>query len=102
MDIRHDIAGSRFVAVKDDSSEAGRIVYDVEVGGNLSALSVYVQPEMQGQGIAAKLLEGLVCHARKHGLKIIPICPYVAKEFANKPDIFADVAAKPPEKPDKI
>ena len=98
MDIRHDLTGSRFVMLM-DGSEAGEIVYDVEADGNLTALSVRVTPELQGQGAAGSLLGALVEHAQKHRLKIFPVCPYVVKQFARDPDKYGHVDGGPPQHP---
>ena len=98
MDIRHDLTGSSFVMLNDDGTEEGRIVYDVESDGNLSALSVRVSPELQGQGAAGKLLDALVEYARKHSLKIFPVCPYVVKKFDQGPDVYGDVINTPPNR----
>ena len=99
MEIKHDLTCTRFVMLNGEAGEAGNIVYNVKSDGNLSAVSVRVAPELQGQGTAGALLDALVCHARKHGLKIFPVCPYVVKKFAQHPDKYADVTgSSPPEK----
>ena len=92
MNIRHDVTGSRFVLLLEDGNEGGHIVYDVEADGHLSAVSVYVSPDLQGKGAAGALLDALVKHAKKHGLKISPICPYVIKQFEANPEKYAEVA----------
>ena len=97
MEIKHDLTGSRFVMLS-GGSETGQIVYDVEEDGNLTALSVHVTPEMQGQGAAGNLLGALVDHAKKHSLKIYPACPYVLKQFERNPEKYSDVAGGPPPK----
>ena len=99
MNIRHDLTESRFVALSEDLDNLGSIVYDVEADGNLSALSVHVAPQMQGRGIAGSLLDALVGYARKHRLKIFPVCPYVVKKFQQHPDQYGDVNGALPPKP---
>ena len=95
MDIRHDLTGSRFIILNEDRVEKGRIIYDVQANGHLSALSVHVSADMQGQGAAGALLDALVAHARKHNLKISPVCPYVVKKFAQYPEEYGDIIGPP-------
>lgn len=52
------------------------------VNGNVwEANHTYVDKNYGGQGIAKKLLEELVKNAREQGVKILPICSFVVKEF---------------------
>ncbi|MDP2238130.1 MAG: GNAT family N-acetyltransferase [Bacteroidales bacterium] len=49
--------------------------------GVLMLNHTYVSPDLRGQNIASKLVEAAVSYARKHHLKLIPVCPYVVKWF---------------------
>ena len=91
MDIKHDLAGQQFIMTDSQQNKIGYIAYRVESNGNLSALSVHVSSQWQGQGAAGKLLNSLVEYARTHGLKIFPVCPYVVKKFEQDPLRYADV-----------
>ena len=57
-------------------------------------LTVYhteVLPEIEGKGIAKKLVEAMVDYVRAHQLKIIPLCPYVSAVFNKNPEKYKDV-----------
>ena len=55
-----------------------------KVNGNVwEANHTYVDSNYKGQGIAKKLLEELVKNAREQGVKILPVCSFVVKEFNN-------------------
>jgi uncharacterized protein len=41
----------------------------------------YVSPVLRGQNIASKLVEAAVAYAKKHHLKLVPVCPYIVKWF---------------------
>ncbi|GAO44530.1 GNAT family N-acetyltransferase [Flavihumibacter petaseus] len=59
-----------------------------------TALTVYhteVIPSAEGRGLAKKLLAHMVDYARKHGLKVIPLCPYVHAQFKRHPAEYADL-----------
>lgn len=49
------------------------------VGGSLTLDHTEVPPELEGRGIASKLTQTALEYARKQGLEVVPICPYVSK-----------------------
>lgn len=44
-----------------------------------------VHPSLQGRGIAARLVEAALAHARSHGLKVRPDCTYVHSYMERHP-----------------
>lgn len=70
---------------------------EMEVKISEKDLTVYhteVQPKAEGKGLAKKLLEALVAHARKNALQIIPLCSYVHLQFKRHPEEYADIWKK--------
>jgi uncharacterized protein len=52
-------------------------IADYRQDGNTLHITHVEAPEaLRGQGVAGKLMEGVVASARERGLKIIPICSY--------------------------
>lgn len=49
-------------------------------------------PQARGQGIASRLVAGVLDIARARGLKVIPRCPFVSAYIATHPE-FADLVA---------
>jgi predicted GNAT family acetyltransferase len=45
-------------------------------GDKLKIMHVETPPELRGQGIAAKVMEGVVEDAKARGLTIVPVCSY--------------------------
>jgi uncharacterized protein len=67
----------------------------VSTGGH--SLTVYhteVAAQAEGKGYAKKMLETMVAYAREHGLKVIPLCPYVHAQFQRHPEAYADIWKK--------
>lgn len=65
---------------------------DFEVKNNvLNAYHTGVRPELEGQGIAAKLFDEMVKYAREHNYRVIPTCSYVLAKFRRHPDDFKDL-----------
>jgi predicted GNAT family acetyltransferase len=52
----------------------------------------FVPPEDRGRDIALRLVERAVADARSRGLKIVPLCSYVASQFKRRKD-WADIRA---------
>ena len=74
--------------------EAGERIAEMEIsiaGENLTVYHTEVSEKLQGQGVASKLLAEMVAYARKHNLKVVPLCPYVAAQFKRHPDQYTDV-----------
>lgn len=64
-------------------------------GNNLTAYHTEVSPAAEGKGLAKKLLDAMVTYARKQGLKVIPLCPFVLAQFKRHPEVYADLWTSP-------
>jgi predicted GNAT family acetyltransferase len=77
--------------------------YEVLVDGTRAGLAAYrdhgaqrvffhteVDNAFAGQGLAAQLVQQALTDARTLGMRIVPVCPYVAK-FLMKHDEYADI-----------
>ena len=58
---------------------------------NLIVYHTEVAQALQGQGIAAQLLEEMIAYARKNNLQVVPLCPYVHAQFKRHPEQYADL-----------
>ena len=54
--------------------------------GVLHIPHVETDPALRGAGAAGRLMAGIAAHARAHGLKIAPHCPYAAAWFRRHPE----------------
>ena len=80
--------GSFFIT---DGNE--RIAF-MEIGITENKLVAYhteVSPKAEGKGFAKKLLLHMVAYARQHGLKVVPLCPFVNAQFKRHRDEYADI-----------
>ena len=66
--------------------------YRLQGEGVMAMTHTEVPPELEGRGIAAALVRAAVAHARENGLKLRPLCAYVAAYARKHPEI-ADVLA---------
>ena len=76
--------------ILDGDEHIGEMALSVS-GNDLTVYHTEVSPKAEGKGIAKKLLVAMVDHARKHGLKVIPLCPFVHAQFKRHPGEYADV-----------
>lgn len=75
----------------------GERLAEMEVGirdGNLTVYHTEVAEALKGQGIASKLLAEMVAYARKHHLKVTPLCPFVRAQFERHPGTYDDIWKK--------
>jgi predicted GNAT family acetyltransferase len=81
--ITHNPAASRFEAEFD-----GRLAvcaYHL-VNGVMHLTHTEVPPSLQGQGIAAQLVRETLAWARNEGLRVRPLCSYVAAYMRRYPE----------------
>jgi len=58
--------------------------------GVLTILHTEVPKELNGRGIGSKLARGMLDSARAQGLKVKPLCPFVASYMDKHPE-YADL-----------
>ena len=91
--LSHEDSGSsgRFV-IYDDDVFAGEMTYTRRDDGNIVIDHTGVESAFGGKGYGGLLLAEAVGYARREGIKIVPVCSFVAARFAKYPAI-ADVRA---------
>lgn len=91
--LSHEDSGSsgRFV-IYDDDVFAGEMTYTRRDDGNIVIDHTGVESAFGGKGYGGLLLAEAVGYARREGIKIVPVCSFVAARFAKDPTI-ADVKA---------
>ena len=83
LTIEHDIPGQRFVALVDGRTcEAS---YNLQAGV-MHLVHTGVPPALQGQGIAAALVQQALAEARRQGWQVRPVCSYVQTYMRRHPE----------------
>ncbi|WOF43073.1 N-acetyltransferase [Sphingopyxis indica] len=80
----------RYLGRIDGIDGAAEIVYTQRGPDLISADHTEATESMKGTGAAAALVVYMVEDARKHGFKIMPLCPYVFAQYQKHPE-WADV-----------
>ena len=86
--LSHEDSGSRgrFV-IYDDDVFVGEMTYTRRKDGNIVIDHTGVESAFGGKGYGGLLLAEAVGYARHEGIKIVPVCSFVAARFAKDPAI---------------
>lgn len=81
--------------------------FDIEVDGQVAGFAEFtdrgdrrvfphteIDPEYGGRGLGSIVVRAALEATRDDGLKVVPLCPFVAKYIERHPE-FADLAVKP-------
>ncbi len=83
LNVTHDRAGQRFEA----AVGGGRCVADYRLVGNvMHIVHTEVPAALQGQGLAAALVQAVLAQARALGWRVRPVCGYVRAYMRRHPD----------------
>ncbi|NLW97278.1 GNAT family N-acetyltransferase [Luteimonas wenzhouensis] len=86
------LAGHRFEA----ALPGGRAELEYRMsGGRMVILHTGVPEALRGQGVAGRLVEAALEHARAHGLRVEPRCAYAAGWIRRHPEYAALVVGAP-------
>lgn len=84
--IRLEDSGTRGRYVREmPNGEEAELTFVKSGGNHLIADHTWVPPRYRGRGVAESLVVRLVEDARASGLKITPVCWFVAAEFRRHP-----------------
>jgi uncharacterized protein len=82
--VRHEPEAQRFVA--DVDGEPALLLYRRAGDGSVAFSHTEVPARAQGRGIAAELVRQALAWARAEGLRVRPLCSYVAAYMRRHPD----------------
>jgi uncharacterized protein len=88
-EIRNNTALSRYEL---DAGGATAVMYYRLADGVITLVHTETPPQLQGQGVASRLVQGALQDARSRGLKVVPRCPFVNAYMGKHPE-FSDLLA---------
>jgi predicted GNAT family acetyltransferase len=89
--VRHDVDGHQFVLAVEGSTAV--LQYAEVDAGTVDFHHTFVPTALRGRGLASVLTEHGLRHARDHGLKVVPSCPFVATYIDRHPEYRSLVKA---------
>jgi uncharacterized protein len=66
-------------------TRAGFLAYRREPG-TVVLIHTDVDPAYEGQGLGSRLVAGAIADVRSRGLKLVPLCPFVARYLRRHPE----------------
>jgi predicted GNAT family acetyltransferase len=88
--IRIDDNGKGGFYITNNDEQLGEMIVSID-GKNLTVYHTEVAEKAEGKGLAKQMLNAMTEYARRNGLKVIPLCPYVHAQFKRRPDDYADI-----------
>ena len=83
LTVVHNPSASRF----ETRADGQLCVADYQLAGQVMTMHhTYVPPALEGHGIAARMVEAALAHARQDGLRVRPSCSYVARYMQRHPE----------------
>jgi len=86
--VQHDPDAHKFFIAADDGES--RLSYRPVGDDKLDFRSTFTSPSLRGHGLAGQVVAAGLDHAREHGLKVIPTCPFVGA-FVDQHPKYADL-----------
>jgi predicted GNAT family acetyltransferase len=77
VDVRHEPAEHRFIAIVDGKESV--LLYAPAGEGSVDFRSTFVDPSLRNRGVGDALVRTAVAWAREEGLTIVPSCWFVAR-----------------------
>jgi predicted GNAT family acetyltransferase len=91
MVIHHKQVGSKgLFYVGEEGAILAEMVYTMPSAEKMIIEHTEVSDELRGQNVGYQLVHTAVEYARKHHIKIIPLCPFANAVFKKNPE-FADI-----------
>lgn len=73
--------GNGMFYIEKDGDIVAELTYKLMDNGIMTLDHTETDPEMEGKGLASKLIKHSVDYAREKNLKIDPLCSYAARQF---------------------
>ncbi|MGY5849885.1 GNAT family N-acetyltransferase [Salegentibacter sp. F14] len=94
MNIKHKETQTRgMFYLENNNGVYAELTYTHQDNDILTIDHTEVKPELEGQGIAGRLLKRAVEYAREQGFKVDPLCPYAEVQFERN-ESYQDVKAE--------
>ncbi|MES3630327.1 MAG: GNAT family N-acetyltransferase [Longimonas sp.] len=85
LSIEHNADQQRFVSVLDEEGREAVVTYRL-MDGKMGITHTGVPPRYRRQGIAGRMVERALQHARSNDLTVVPYCSYVAHYINEHPE----------------
>jgi predicted GNAT family acetyltransferase len=88
----HDVPEKSRYEIEEDGEQVGMLAYFIS-DGEMSLVHAEIVPAHGGRGLGSVLTAGALKDARRRGLSVKPLCPFVAGYIARHPGRYDDIVA---------
>jgi uncharacterized protein len=92
LDLARDDEHERYVGSVDGQLAA--VAYFTPSGRLITFTHTETDPSFEGQGVASQLVRWALDDARRRGLRVVPVCPFVKSYVARHEDEYADLVVR--------
>jgi predicted GNAT family acetyltransferase len=96
LEVRDNRVELRYEA-RADGRLLGEIRYRSEPGA-IVLVHTEIEPSAEGHGVGSRLVKGALDDIRGRGLRVVPLCPFVAAYLRRHPE-YADLVTTDPATP---
>jgi uncharacterized protein len=82
---------SRF-EIRSDGELAGFVTYGLH-SDHITFIHTEIEPAYEGHGLGGQLARAVLDEARRRGLPVVPMCPFIAGYIRRHPDEYLDLVA---------
>lgn len=83
LEVTHNPDKKRFETYIDE--KLSKLDY-IQDGKNFVITHVGVHPDLRGQGVAGRIVQTGLEHAKENGLRVVPMCSYAAAYIRRHPE----------------
>lgn len=84
LEVVHNAADRRY-ELRSDGDLLGLLDYRLEPGA-VALVHTEIDPRFERQGLGTQLVAGALADLRERGLRVVPVCPFVAAYLRRHPE----------------
>jgi predicted GNAT family acetyltransferase len=88
----HDMPERSRYEIEEDGEQVGMLAYFI-ADGEISLVHAEIDPAHGGRGLGSALTAGALSDARRRGLRVNLLCPFVVDYVARHPGEYDDILA---------
>jgi uncharacterized protein len=89
VEVRDNPGESRF-EILSDGDVAGFVTYALH-SDHITFIHTEIEPAYEGHGLGGQLARYVLDDARRRGLPVVPMCPFIAGYIRRHPDEYLDL-----------
>ena len=93
VEVRDNPEESRY-EIRSDGELAGFVTYQLHPD-HITFVHTEIEPQYEGEGLGSQLARAVLGDARRRGLMVAPMCPFIAGYIRRHPDEYLELVMPP-------